>query len=436
MKSMPPDRALLALLVLSSLTLVAAVIGLSTAAPPLTAERIAQLPREKQAAWRDYLEASNRQMAADRAVLAAELKRAGLEHPLLPPSGFAARSLPLDRPAEWYAGPDAARLAEIAISFQTPAGGWSKNLNLADHTRRPGEHFATNNLSRFPSAGDFDAPRDPEWSYVGTIDNDATNTELRFLAKVASGANGEVAAKSRSAVLRGIEYLLRAQYPNGGWPQVWPLQGGYHDAITFNDDALVQTLQVLDDVAVAKTPFTFVGADLRKRAQAAVNRGIDCILTSQIVVKGRRTVWGQQHDMLTLEPVAARNYEPVAQSSSESADVLVFLMSLPNPDKAQVAAIESGVKWLEQSAITGKAYTRGPNGRTLVDAPGAGPIWARFYSIGADRPIFGDRDRSIHDSVDEISAERRNGYSWFTPAAKQALDRYVEWKKSQQPASH
>jgi PelA/Pel-15E family pectate lyase len=433
---MPRHRALLALLVLSSLTLVAAVIGVSTAAPPLTTERIAQLPREKQAAWRDYLEASNRQMVADRAMLAAELKRAGLDHPLIPPSGFAARSLPLDRPADWYASPDAARLAEIAISFQTPAGGWSKNLNLADHTRRPGEHFATNNLSRFPSAGDFDAPRDTEWSYVGTIDNDATNTELRFLAKVATAAKGEIAAQSRSAVARGIEYLLRAQYPNGGWPQVWPLQGGYHDAITFNDDAMVQTLEVLDDVAAARAPFPFAPADLRKRAQAAVNRGIDCILACQIVVKGRPTVWGQQHDMLTLDPVAARNYEPVAQSSSESAALLVFLMSLPKPDKSEVVAIESGVKWMEQTAITGKSYTRGPNGRTLVDAPGAGPIWARFYSIGPDRPIFGDRDRSIHDSVDDISAERRNGYSWFTPAAKQALDRYAEWKKARQPVTH
>ena len=107
-------------------------------------------------------------------------------------------------------------------------------------------------------------------------------------------------------------------------------------------------------------------------------------------------------------------------------------MSLPNPDKTEVAAIEAGITWLEQTAITGKAYTRGPEGRMLVDAPGAGPIWARFYGIGGNRPIFGDRDRSIHDSVDEISAERRNGYSWYTPAPKEALDRYAEWRKTHQ----
>jgi len=430
-----PD-AVLAALLLFSITLVAAVIGTSTAAPPLTADRIAQLPRDKQAPWKEYLESSNRQMAADRAFLAAELKRAGLEHTILPPSGAAARSLPLDRAGEWYATPEASRLAEIAISFQTPAGGWSKNLNLADHVRRPGEHFAPNNLSRFPTAGDFDAPHDPEWTYVGTLDNDATNTELLFLAKVATAAKGDFAAHSRAAVLRGLEYLLRAQYPNGGWPQVWPLQGGYHDAITFNDGAMVHTLEVLNDVAAGRASFSFAPSDLRKRANAAVKRGIACILSSQIFVNGRRTVWAQQHDMLTLEPVAARNYEPVAESSSESAAVLVLLMSLPDPDKAGMAAIESGIKWLDRTAINGKAYTRTQDGRRLVDAPGGGPIWARFYSIGDDHPIFGDRDRSIHDTVDEISAERRNGYSWFTPAPKEALDRYAEWRKTHQPTTH
>lgn len=409
--------------------LCAAIIGTSTPAPPLTAERIATLPRSRQAAWNEYLDRSIRQMQADRAALAAELKRAGLSQAVVPPSGAAARSLPLDRPAEWYGGPDARRIAAIVVSFQTPAGGWSKNLNLAAHQRQPGEHFAPNNLSRFPAAGDFDAPHDPQWSYVGTIDNDATNTELRFLGKVAGAIGGAAAEPCRASVLRGVDYLLEAQFPNGGWPQVWPLQGGYHDAITINDGAMTQTLEVLRDVAAVRPPFEFVDRSRRERAQSAVERGIACLLQCQIVVKGRRTVWAQQHDTLTLQPVAARNYEMAAQSSSESAGVLLFLMSLPQPDKAIVEAVRAGAAWLEKTAVYGKAYTRGPDGRRLVDAPGAGPLWARFYELGSDRPLFGDRDKTIHDTVDEISRERRDGYSWYTPAPKEALDRYAEWSK-------
>ena len=63
-------------------------------------------------------------------------------------------------------------------------------------------------------------------------------------------------------------------------------------------------------------------------------------------------------------------------------------------------------------------------------APGNGPIWARYYDLNTDRPIFGDRDKTIHDDVNEISAERRNGYSWFGDGPKRALERYAEWAKT------
>jgi hypothetical protein len=230
--------ALLAMAV-SATCAAAAVVGASVAPESITAERIATLPRAQQAAWRDYLARSERQMQADRAFLQAEWKAAGLTSELIPPNGSAARSMPLKQPAEWYGNAEARRIAGIIVSFQTPAGGWSKNLNLADHARRPGESFAPNNGSTHLGPGDFDTPHDPKWNYVGTLDNDATTTEMRFLAKVAAAVKDGGAY--RASFLRGLEYVLAAQFPNGGWPQVWPLQGGYHDAITFNDGAVIET---------------------------------------------------------------------------------------------------------------------------------------------------------------------------------------------------
>ena len=44
-----------------------------------------------------------------------------------------------------------------------------------------------------------------------------------------------------------------------------------------------------------------------------------------------------------------------------------------------------------------------PDGRKLIAVAGAGPIWSRYYQIGTDKPIFGDRDKSIHDDVNELS---------------------------------
>jgi PelA/Pel-15E family pectate lyase len=404
----------------------AAVIGTSVAALPLTEERIAALPRAQQSVWRDYLARSVKQMQADRAVLQSEMKAAGLTEELVPPSSSSAKSIPLDKPADWYGGNEARRIADIIVSFQTPAGGWSKNIDLSQHARRPGESFAPNNLSAHPAPGDFDTPHDLAWNYVGTLDNDATTAELQFLARVivAAPASGNA---YRAAFLRGMEYLFAAQYPNGGWPQIWPLQGGYHDAITFNDGAVIQVLELLQDVGTGKDSFAFVPEGVRAKARASVAKGIECMLAAQIVVKGQRTVWAQQHDTLNLQPVAARNYEPAAQCASESAALIAFLMRLPSPTEAEVTAVYAAADWLQKTAIQGKSFVRVGDGRTLVAAPGAAQIWARFYEIGSDRPVFGDRDKTIHDDVNEISLERRNGYSWYNAGPQASLDLFAKW---------
>src|SRR5438128_675791 len=86
---------------------IAAVVGTNVAALPLTEDRIATLPRAQQTAWREYLGRSVRQMQADRAVLEAELRKAGLTAALKAPSGSAAKSIPLDKPAEWYSSEEA-----------------------------------------------------------------------------------------------------------------------------------------------------------------------------------------------------------------------------------------------------------------------------------------------------------------------------------------
>ncbi len=93
-----------------------------------------------------------------------------------------------------------------------------------------------------------------------------TNTELHFLAKVQASLPGKEGDAYRASFIKGIHYLLAAQYPNGGFPQVYPLEGGYHDAITFNDNAVSESAETLTDVAEAKPGYDFVAADLRKQA--------------------------------------------------------------------------------------------------------------------------------------------------------------------------
>lgn len=390
----------------------AAVVGTNVPALPLTAARITALPADQRPAWQAYIDRSEKLRVADAATLAAELKAAGLSAPLVPTKG---RGLPLFQPAAFWSTPEAARRADNLVSFQTPAGGWNKNTDFTSAPRRPGERSGT------------------EAGYVGTIDNDATIDPLRFLAKILAAADPAhphyVAWKA--SFVRGIDYLLAAQFPNGGWPQVYPLEGSYHDAITFNDGAIINVLSLLRAVAAGRDEFAFVPAALGARAAAAFARGLDCILASQITVAGRRTVWCQQVDILTLAPVGARNYEMPSQSSGESADIVLFLMMLPEPSPAVVTAVHSAAAWFKKTPLRDVVFKPAPDatGRKLLPSPGAGPLWPRYSEIGSDRPLFGDRDLTIHDDVSEISAERRNGYAWFTDSPKRVLDHYAKWSK-------
>jgi PelA/Pel-15E family pectate lyase len=400
----------------------AAVIGTNVPARPLAAERVVSLP-----AWKTYLEKSQRERQADQDCLRGELKANGLAEATLPDEIRNADNLPLDKPADWYAGDDARHIAGVIVSFQTPAGGWSKNTDYTEKPRVPGEMFGVESGSAHLAANDFDAPSDPHWSYVGTFDNDATTTELFFLAKVITAAKTGNAAW-RKSFLRGLDYVLAAQFPNGGWPQVWPLQGGYHDNITINDDAMVHVLELLQGVAGGQNEFSFVPRHARADARKSFERGMDCLLAIQTVVNGQRTVWCQQNDPLTLEPASARNYEMPALVSSESATIVLFLMNQPKPTPREVAAVHAACAWFEKTRIMGWEYKRaGDEGRILVAAPGSGPLWARFYEIGSNRPIFGDRDKSIHDNVNELSRERRNGYGWYRDTPKPVLERYPKW---------
>ncbi len=352
-----------------------------------------------------------------------------------PPSGRSASSLPLDKTGGLVAaGRDAVRIADIVLSFQTRAEAGARTSICPLHTRAaPGEAFAPNNRSRIPGEADFDMPHDTNWNYVGTFDNDATMTQLRYLAKViaAAGTNNGASASWRKAFMHGIAYVALAQYPNGGWPQVWPLEGGYHDTITYNDDAMVNLLGLLRDVALATNEFAFVPLSVRALAGSSVNRGIRCLLATQITVGSNRTVWCQQHDPLTLQPASGRNYEMPAAVSSESADIMLFLMSLPKTNPALVAAVHAAAAWFEKTKISDTTWRRGEDGvRRLVHESGAGPIWARYYEIGTDRPLFGDRDKTIHDNLDEISQERQRGYAWYRDTPKHALEVYAVWSKT------
>lgn len=324
--------------------------------------------------------------------------------------------------AEWYAGEEAIRIADNLLLYQRDTGGWPKNIEMA--TRLSDAEKAA--LAKQKSETD------------STIDNGATYGQLNYLARVFTATNHD---RFKQAFVRGLDYLFKAQYENGGWPQFYPDLKGYYRHITFNDDAMVGVLTLLRQIARRKPEYTFVDDARRQKAERAIQRGVDCILKTQIRVNGKLTVWCAQHDEKTLQPAPARTYEKISLSGSESVGIVRFLMGIEKPSPQVKEAIESAVSWFRAAKLTGikvveKQDASQPNGRdrVVVEDASAPPIWARFYEIGTNRPIFCGRDGVIKSSLAEIEHERRTGYSWYSGAATGLLaNDYPAWQKKISP---
>src|SRR5262247_3607292 len=260
----------------------------------------------------------------------------------------------------------------------------------------------------------------------------ARERRMAHLARVFNATRDPIRKEGfKESFIKGVDYLLKAQYENGGWPQYYPRLKGYYKHITFNDDAMVGVMELLRKVARKDHAYSFVDEARRARAETAVAKGIEIILKTQIVVNGKRTVWCAQHDEVTLAPAPARSYEHVSLSGFESVGVVRFLMGVDHPDGRIVDAVESAVAWFKESKLTGiklveKPDPSFPNGfdRVVAEDANAEPLWARFYEINTGRPIFSGRDGVIKYSLAEIEHERRTGYNWYTKAPAELLEKY------------
>lgn len=317
----------------------------------------------------------------------------------------------LKKPDTWFAGEEAKQVAANILSYQSEVGGWPKNVDT----------------TAAPYTGDRKDLRP-------TYDNGATTDELRFLARIYAAKQD---AAYRTAFDRGLAYVLEGQYPNGGWPQYYPPPARtYHRHITFNDDAMVRLLQFVREVAT-KDVYAFVEAGCRKDCAAAFNRGIGCILKCQIKVSEKLTAWCAQHDEADYRPRPGRSYELTTLSGAESVGVTRLLMSLEDPPPEVVRAVEGAAAWFESAKLTGIRVATvedesGPKStnKVVVEDQAAPPLWARFYSIETNRPVFSDRDGVAKSTLAEIGYELRNHYAWYGTWPRQLLDsEYPAWKK-------
>jgi len=198
---------------------------------------------------------------------------------------------------------------------------------------------------------------------------------------------------------------------------------------------MIRAMTILRNVAGGQPPYDFIDAPRRGRAADAVARGSNCILKTQIKQDGKRTAWCAQYDEKTLEPAWARAYEPPSLSGAESVGIVRFLMSIEEPTSEIFDAIEGAVAWFRSVTMKGvrlesNRRNDGRRERWLISDADAPPLWARFYELGTNRPLYLDRDSVFRCSFSEISYERRSGYSYHgTWAASLLVSDYPAWRR-------
>lgn len=342
---------------------------------------------------------------------------------LLPSTALAQRLRPQrnvmrETRKEFFQSDEARRIGDQILLYQRVSGAWPKNTDMARRLTDAEREAVIAAKTRVDDS---------------TIDNGATTSQMIFLARLYQATGEE---RYRTAFAAALKYLLDGQYENGGWPQIWPKTEGYHAHITFNDDAIVNILEIFDDIRNEQSPYEgdLIDKATRKQVATAFDKGIDCILKCQIFVDGEPTVWCQQHYKDTFAPAPARAFELASYCTQESAAIVKLLMSLPKPSKRVKAAIHGAMKWFDTYKLTGVRYVRTGwrpgerrDAKLVEDASANLPLWGRFYDFEYCEPYVCDRDGILRRRLDQIGLERRTGYSWYGSRAAELYPLYEEW---------
>jgi len=268
--------------------------------------------------------------------------------------------------------------ADILREGQLANGGWWYEIRL--DAKGPAEYYYLKDRGDHEKADLF---------CTATLDDRATQGAIDYLMKIAAETKDRAYHESAR---QGLDFLLAAQYPQGGWPQHSPAEStGYHQYLTLNDRAGTDAMRTL-----LRGYHQYEDS----RYLTAVQRAANWLIKAQLPEPHRG--WAQQYT-LEGEPATARWFEPPACCSAVTSDVIQILIEvyLETGDERYLKPIPDAMAWLEKSQLE----------------PG---VWARFYEIGTNRPIYVNNNREVvYEQVD-----LRPGYSWSGNYGVSAMENY------------
>lgn len=248
----------------------------------------------------------------------------------------------------------AGRVADALIAGQHPSGGWNYFID-----------FDPDGLPAY-----WDAFFSKCWGWQEylkrrtncTFDDYATTEPTRFFLRLC-----EVCPEPRYREARdkALGHILRAQYPNGAWPQRYPPEPGVDDYTryyTFNDEVIADCIDVLLEA------HALLGED---RYHEAARKAMDFYLLSRLPEP--RPGWAQQYT-LHLKPGWGRPFEIgtvcSAQTLTNVRDLIRFYGI--TGDRKYLAPIPAALDWLDRVRLKdAEPYTH-----------------TYYYEMDTGRPVY------------------------------------------------
>lgn len=279
----------------------------------------------------------------------------------------------------------ARRAADALVYGQRPEGGWHYFI---DFDPKGTAEWYRAEASRF------------KWGYEeyrrhygnATFDDANSAEAARYLMRFYAAT---LEPAYLAPLVKALDFFVKAQYPNGAWPQRYPL--GREHAHDGRPD--YTSFYTLNDGAAAANVMTLVeGYEMLgdERHLEAARRGVDFM----IAVQGPegQAAWAEQYDPKTMEPAAARTHEPAGFVVRESAETIRLLETfyLMTGSARYLRPIPGAIAWFERVNRETVEQKRPP---------------ARYYQPGSNLPVYVVR-------AEGTSPEGYGLYRWSTTEAR------------------
>jgi len=281
---------------------------------------------------------------------------------------------------------EAARAAAHALVLgQHCSGGWDYLIEFDPEKRKQYPYRADNNC------GVANAGR-----HYTTLDDNVTQGALRLMMRVDRELKFED-KEIHEAALFALDQLIKAQYPNGAWPQryyqfadpdkfpvksanypeswsrTWP-GPDYRFLYTFNDNTISDLIDMFLEASRIYSD---------ERYRKAAEKGGGFILMAQMPEP--QPAWAQQYD-INMYPAWARNFEPPSVTGGESQGIIriLFVLYAETGEKKYLEAARLALDFLKRSVLP---PVENPSEARRRFKPSE-PVLARFYELKTNRPLY------------------------------------------------